>query len=120
MNQKQGMPHMHSVKGESLSFEVVDEKKSNRSLVNGSIIDLSPDERAAFEIARRTGEIRNTEQIEEVNVPNAIIEDIKKESRKVSNNLITLDRSLAYKVAIGELQLQEAIKIKKQSVGLEE
>lgn len=105
---------------DGFTIELVDEKRSNRSIVNGSIIRLQPDERAAFEIAKRSGEIQTAELIEEIQVPSSIIEQIKIESRKLSKNKITLDKSLAYKVAIGELNINEAIKIKKRSIGLEE
>lgn len=75
---------------------------------------FSPDETAAITIAHRRGRIKN--HLVRTSIPIGRIKEIQKWSRKSSNNRITLDTELAQSVALGEISLEEAIKLKERQL----
>lgn len=98
---------------ERVSFELVPEAFSN---VSGGFISksLSSDELAAYKIGQRTGKELNHPI--PTNISLGRLKEIQKWSRELSNNQITLDTKLAASVALGELSIQEAIRIKERSI----
>ena len=75
---------------------------------------FSPDEKAAITIAHRKGKTKN--HLVRTLIPFGRIKEIQKWSRNLSNNRITLDAELAQSVALGEISLEEAIKLKEKQL----
>ncbi len=98
---------------ERVSFEIVQEAFS--SAPRGvEFQSLSSDELAAYKIGQRTGKELN--QPIETNIPFGRVKEIKKWSREMSSNTITLDTKLAISVALGEIAISDAINIKKREI----
>ncbi|MFW9905626.1 MAG: hypothetical protein ACFFFH_14935 [Candidatus Thorarchaeota archaeon] len=98
---------------DNIKLEIVKEAYSS-SRKTTLTTPLSSDETAAITIAHRKGKIKN--HLVRTSIPIGRIKEIQKWSRNSSNNRITLDTELAQSVALGELSLEDAIKLKERQL----
>ncbi|MFX0123741.1 MAG: hypothetical protein ACFFAE_08895 [Candidatus Hodarchaeota archaeon] len=98
---------------DSIKLEIVAEAYSSPRKTTLTT-PFSSNETAAITIAQRPGKIKN--HLVRTLIPIGRIKEIQKWSRNLSNNRITLDAELAQSVALGEISLEEAIKVKERQL----
>ncbi len=98
---------------ESIKLEIVQEAYSSSKKIPPDV-SFGPDETAAITIAHRSGKTKK--HLVRSMIPKGRIKEIKKWSRNLSNNRITLDTELAQSVALGDISIEEAIKQKERQL----
>ncbi|MHA1370454.1 MAG: hypothetical protein ACTSRA_12140, partial [Promethearchaeota archaeon] len=100
--------------------EVVDEFQTNSRFVikESNFIKINKDARAAINIALRKGSEIKIKDGKKFNCNFSFtrkqVKQIQNESRKLSGHLLSIDKSLATKVLLGKMSLNEAIFIQKK------
>jgi hypothetical protein len=98
---------------DNIKLEIVQEAYSS-SRKTAPTTPFGSDETAAITIAHRSGKTKNHLVRNLISIGR--IKEIQKWSRNLSNNRITLDAELAQSVALGEISLEEAIKLKERQL----
>ncbi|MHA1847885.1 MAG: hypothetical protein ACTSYS_16915 [Promethearchaeota archaeon] len=106
----------------NFEIEIVDEFQTNStsSIENSKFIKISPDERAAINIALRKGTplSQYKKKLYKSNFSKKQVKNMQNESRKMSSSKspsVTINHELAWKVLMGKISLKEALEIQKST-----
>jgi len=98
----------NSLLNDGLQCEIVDESGTTPAPGTGDFHHGERDIAAAIAIARKPGEPALFEKVEPTD---GEIRQVQAESRRLSGGRVTIPRRLAYRVALGELSLDDALRL---------